>query len=64
MSCGELGPIEGGLIKDSTIQNSTITGSEFTGGDHLLPEAECEPPLLEEGLYLYKDVRRSAVRRP
>ncbi len=33
MSCGELGPIEGGLIKDSTIQNSTITGSEFTGGE-------------------------------
>lgn len=32
MSCGELGPIEGGLIKNSTIQDSTITGSEFTGG--------------------------------
>ncbi len=33
MSCGELGPIDGGLIKNSTIQNSTITGSEFTGGE-------------------------------
>ena len=32
MSCGELGPIEGGLVKDSTIQDSTITGSEFIGG--------------------------------
>jgi hypothetical protein len=32
MSCGELGPIDGGLIKNSTIQNSTITGSSFTNG--------------------------------
>ena len=32
MSCGELGPIEGGLIKDSTIQDSTIVNSDSTGG--------------------------------
>ena len=32
MSCGELGPIDGGLIKNSTIQNSTVTGSSITNG--------------------------------
>ena len=32
MSCGELGPIEGGLIKNSTIQDSTIVNSDSTGG--------------------------------
>ena len=32
MSCGELGPIDGGLIKNSTIQNSTVTGSSVTNG--------------------------------
>ena len=32
MSCGELGPIEGGLIKDSTVQDSTIVRSTFTNG--------------------------------
>lgn len=32
MSCGELGPIDGGLIKNSTIQDSNINGSTFTGG--------------------------------
>ena len=32
MSCGELGPIDGGLIKNSTVQNSTVTGSSVTNG--------------------------------
>ena len=33
MACGETGPIDGGLIRNSTIQDSTITGSTFTGGE-------------------------------
>ena len=32
MACGEMGPIDGGLIRNSTTQDSTITGSTFTGG--------------------------------
>lgn len=32
MSCGELGPIEGGLIKNSTIQDSTLTNCDISGG--------------------------------
>ena len=32
MSCGELGPIEGGLIKDSTIQDSQLVNCDSTGG--------------------------------
>ena len=40
MSCGELGPLEGGLIKDSTIQDSTVAGSEFIGGSVKASELE------------------------
>jgi hypothetical protein len=32
MSCGELGPIEGGLIKNSTIQDSQLVNCDLTGG--------------------------------
>lgn len=32
MACGEMGPLDGGLIRNSTIQDSAITGSSFTGG--------------------------------
>ena len=32
MSCGELGPIEGGLIKNSTIQDSSLVNCDISGG--------------------------------
>lgn len=32
MACGETGPLDGGLIRNSTIQSSSITDSTFTGG--------------------------------
>ena len=38
MACGETGPIDGGLIRNSTIQDSTITGSTFTGGEVVASE--------------------------
>ena len=38
MACGEMGPIDGGLIRNSTIQDSAITGSTFTGGEVVASE--------------------------
>ena len=32
MACGEMGPLDGGLIRNSTIQDSAIAGSSFTNG--------------------------------
>lgn len=40
MACGEMGPIDGGLIRNSTIQDSTITGSTFTGGEVVASEIQ------------------------
>lgn len=41
MPCGDLGPLEGGLIKDSTIVDSTFTGGEIRSAD-LVGLASCD----------------------